>query len=649
MKQKPFPRRAIHLDFHTMPGIYDVGRDFDGETFSRTLAEAQVDYITVLARCNLGFAYYPTQVGVMHPGLKFDLLGGIISACHRRDIRVATYLSAGLDHEQALRHREWCKVNKLGQVYEFDKMGNFFRNMCFNSGYREHLLAEVEEVLRGYPVDGIFLDSICDYYPCYGHECIEGMAKAGLDAGSDSAVAAFQKQTNESFRAAVEGLVRRLGKGRIFRYYNALPYRSEPTHIELEILPTGGWGYDFMPAAIRYARTLGKPYFTMTGRFHRSWGDFGGIRTEPGILFDLYNSVANGGTVSIGDHMHPRGVLDPEVYRIIGNVYAKIRQLEPWTDDARPVTDIAVYGATPYRGGNIMGAARLLLELKQQFDVVDSQSDLAGYRLLVLPDDVVVDAELKAKLARHLRRGGSILSSARAGLAPSGTKFACKEYALSFEGDDPHHYTFYRAGADVARDMPAMLTTIYSHGTAIRPGPGATVLAQLYKPYFNWKSWDWRHENFYIPPEADAGRPAVVQSGRIIHFSFPVFSEYYEFAVVAHKTLVRNCLERLLPNPVLQVHGLPSFAQASVTQKGQQTLVHLLAYLPEMRGKQMQVIEEPIHVPAVEIGLRGAGSVVRAVYRAPERTPLEFRQDGEYVRCAVGAVEGYALVVFEHG
>lgn len=80
MPPRPFPRRAIHLDFHTMPGIYDVGRDFDGEVFARTLADAHVDYITVFARCNLGFAYYPTRVGVMHPGLKFDLLGGMSQA-----------------------------------------------------------------------------------------------------------------------------------------------------------------------------------------------------------------------------------------------------------------------------------------------------------------------------------------------------------------------------------------------------------------------------------------------------------------------------------------------------------------------------------------------------------------------------------------
>ena len=31
------------------------------------------------------------------------------------------------------------------------------------------------------------------------------------------------------------------------------------THLELESLPTGGWGYDHFPLSARYAQTLGMP------------------------------------------------------------------------------------------------------------------------------------------------------------------------------------------------------------------------------------------------------------------------------------------------------------------------------------------------------------------------------------------------------
>jgi len=61
MSKAAFPKRAIHLDFHTMPGIYDVGWDFNADIFARTLVKAGIDYITVFARCNLGFAYRPAR------------------------------------------------------------------------------------------------------------------------------------------------------------------------------------------------------------------------------------------------------------------------------------------------------------------------------------------------------------------------------------------------------------------------------------------------------------------------------------------------------------------------------------------------------------------------------------------------------------
>ena len=35
-----FPRRAIHLDFHTGPDIPDVGADFDADTFAAAFADA---------------------------------------------------------------------------------------------------------------------------------------------------------------------------------------------------------------------------------------------------------------------------------------------------------------------------------------------------------------------------------------------------------------------------------------------------------------------------------------------------------------------------------------------------------------------------------------------------------------------------------
>lgn len=55
-----FPRRTIHLDFHTGPGIPDVGAEFDPEQFARTLAAAHADSVTVFAKCHHGHLYHLT-------------------------------------------------------------------------------------------------------------------------------------------------------------------------------------------------------------------------------------------------------------------------------------------------------------------------------------------------------------------------------------------------------------------------------------------------------------------------------------------------------------------------------------------------------------------------------------------------------------
>lgn len=653
---RPFPKRAIHLDFHTMPRVHDVGLDFDPEAFSKTLADSHVDYVTVFAKCNLGFAYYPTKVGTVHPGMKVpDLLGPMVDACHRRGISVAAYVNAGLDHERALRRRDWCKVDKQGRVYRMAEMGHFFRPLCLNTDYRQNVLGMVEEILKSYPVDGIFLDCF-DHKPCYGVECVDAMAEKGMDVHDDVAVTRHYSLVTDRFVSDAEEIVARLAPG-IYLCHNGVRYSRQPTHVELEVLPTGGWGYDYLPLAIRYTRTLGKPYFTMTGRFQKSWGDLGGLRPEHSLLFDCYYSISNGGTCSIGDHMHPRGRLDPAVYDLVGRTYGKIMEIEPWIEAAKPEAEVLVLdprlvqipdsNGYPFaRGSGLQGAARMLSELKCQFDLGHGGQDLSRYRVIVLADDVPVDPPLARELRAHLDRGGFIISSAWAGLNPEGTAFALDDYRLACEGPEPWSYTFFRALPALGPGLPQMLTTVYTPGIAMAALPGAQLLADLYQPYFNMKEWDLHHEHLYCPPDKPAGRPALARSGNVFHFSFPVFRGYIQHAVIAYRQLVGRCLELALPAPLVKVENLPSFAQVTVGSTRSQRLVHLLAYVPELRGGT-QIIEEPILATNVRVSLRVDGGDPKRAYLAPSRQPLELTRAAGYVTVVVPEVRGYGLVVFE--
>jgi len=652
MSEKRFPRRAIHLDCHTMPAIRDVGADFQPERFADTLSRAHVDYITVFARCNLGMAFYPTKVGTVHPSLDKDMLGPMVEACHARDIQVAAYLNAGIDHEHALHNRGWCKMNAQGQVYRIDHMGHSFRDLCLNTGYGQHLLDMCAEVLDWYPVDGLFLDCF-DLRPCYGVECIDGMRELGWDPFDEEKAKDYCYLSHKRFFQKVEELVAAKRPG-IKIVYNGLGYRDQPTHLELEILPTSFWGYDYLPWAIRYARTVDRPYFTMTGRFHKGWGDFGGLRPKESLLFDCYNSIANGGTCSIGDHLHPRGYLEPAVYDLIGEVFGETMKLDPWADDAKTLADIAVVeprlGDCSRQGpdtSSVKGAARMLMELKAQFDVCDARHPLEGYRLLILPDHVTLDDDLKAKVERHLAAGGALITSGVSGLDPEQTGFSLDAIGAVYEGPEPHDPGYFLPKAEIAEGFPDLPLTIYQPGIAMQAKPEATVLAEFHQPYFNYRAWDWRHENMYTPQDCDSGRPALVQKGRCLHFSFPVFLGYFKEAMLPYRKLVGCAIDRVLDQPLVKAENLPSFGQIDVTEQPGRRMVHLLTYVPELRGEALQVVEEPIVISDVTVRLRLDGKTVARAYLAPTQSELPIHVEDGYAVVTVPKVRGYQMVVFE--
>ncbi|MCQ6559000.1 alpha-amylase family protein [Paenibacillus mendelii] len=636
-------KRAVHIDFHTMPDIPDFGAHFDAKAFAQTLKDARVEYINAFAKCNIGFAYYPTEIGVQHPHLKFDMFGEILEECNNEGIGVTAYFNVGLDHEMARKHRDWTVLNKEGQVIYDDRSANFFRNMCFHSEYRGYMLGMIREVVEKYPsIEGVFLDCIV-VRPCYGNECCEGMRERGMDPLNDEDVLAFAKDSILDFCREVKAIV---GPDK-FLYLNGLePADTEGlrTHNEIECLPSG-WSYDFFPAQVAYARNLGQQTFYMTGRFNVNWGDFGGLKSKASLLNDCWDALGNAVPTSIGDHMHPRDGLDPAVYQVIGEIYEELERYEPWTDYAKAVADI---GILTLAGGKLdvchNGAVRMLGELDYTYDIIDERHDLSKYKVILLPDDVRVTPALKLKLEAFAAAGGGIISSGHSGLNPEGTAFALDAWNMAYEGEDTWNSSYFRMLEDTDGEVPDMLCGIYNQSILLQTGEGSRSIADYYQPYFN-RQWDGFHGTFYTPPDRYAGRPAVARSGNIVQFCFAIFTSYMEYAVNAHKYMVKYCLQQLLPEPVLKCEGIPTTARVTVTEKDQLRMIHIKLTHPEPRGKY-NVIEDRQTLHGGVVYLKG-GEHVERVYLAPTQEPLAYELKDGYIRIPLPIVDGYAMVVAE--
>ena len=150
--------RQVHLDFHTSEKIPGIGEKFDKRQFQNALIAGHVNSITIFAKCHHGWMYYPSKVGSIHPGLKFDLLKAQIEAAHEIGVKTPIYLSAGLDEQILHIHPEWRNQNKEHMFSNFAIPG--YHLTCFNTPYLDLLLAQIKEVCENYDADGIFLDIV---------------------------------------------------------------------------------------------------------------------------------------------------------------------------------------------------------------------------------------------------------------------------------------------------------------------------------------------------------------------------------------------------------------------------------------------------------------------------------------------------------
>jgi hypothetical protein len=211
------------------------------------------------------------------------------------------------------------------------------------------------------------------------------------------------------------------------------------THLELESLPTGGWGYDHFPMSAAYVRNLGMEYLGMTGKFHTTWGEFGGFKHPNALRYETALSIALGAKCSIGDQMHPSGEMNLSTYDLIGAAYKEVEAKEAYCRDKIAVSDIAVLSVEAAAQTNDrnskpdIGACRMLLEGKYLFDLIDMETPFDGYKLVILPDAIPVDEALAARLNAFAANGGKILATGKSGLNPAGDAFAI-DLGVTYEG-----------------------------------------------------------------------------------------------------------------------------------------------------------------------------------------------------------------------
>ena len=640
--------RQIHLDFHTSEFVPGIGSNFNGTDFARTLKDAHVDSVTLFSRCHHGWIYHDTKFPNRHPNLTCNLLAEQIRACHAEGIRCPIYITVGWDHLVAREHPEWIEIDENGSQVGRKPLGKGWGwyNLDFASPYIEYVIAQTEEVLDlfGDEVDGLFFDIIFQS-GVHSVWCLKRFKDLGWDPADPNRQAAMRELLTRECTDRIGAAVRRKNKectiffngGHVGPAFRQM--LKNYSHLEIESLPNGGWGYMHFPMTVRYARTLGLDYLGMTGKFSESWGHFNSYKPQAALEYECFSMLAQGGKCSVGDQLHPRGLLDAATYKLIGAVYAQVEEREPWCRASHAVTEIAVVNAEQFdRSSERMdprnlGAARMLIEGRHQFDFVDSESDLSGYKVLVLPDVIPVEGVFREKVLAFLAGGGAVIASGRSGLGLPG--FPAEETGRDLEFSPDFLRTEIAGRGDTDYVM-------YERGVEVTAAEGAEVLACISVPYFE-RSYDRFVSHAHTPVDHVTDIPGVLQKGRIVYFAHPIFTTYALHSMPFHRDVVLAALKRLLPKPLLEAEG-PTSLQATLTRQEERHIVHLLHYIPERRGLRFEVVEDAL--PLYEVRVRVRLDAARATL-VPQGTDIPLhREDGAF-SFVVPCVNGHQMIALE--
>ncbi len=648
--------RQVHLDFHTSGAIDGIGAKFDKKQFQEALKAGHVNSITVFSKCHHGWAYHPSKANETHPGLKFDLLKAQIEAAHEIGVKTPVYLSAGIDEKYARKYPMHLHFDDRSISYNHFN-GPGFHRLCLNTPYLDVLLDQITEVVTNYDADGIFLD-IVGACLCYCPTCLAMMLERGLDPAKqedalklgEEVYANYLKRVRETIDAVKPGLPVFHNGGHIRQGRRDHAYAN--SHLELESLPTGGWGYDHFPFSARYAQNLGMEFLGMTGKFHTMWGEFGGYKHPNAIKYEVALSAAHGAKCSIGDQMPPDGHMDMRTYELIGAGYSELEEKEEWLDNVTPVCDVALLSleacyndlGSSYAGRTLtksdVGAGRILLEGKYAFSVIDKYVDFDKFKVIILPDKVELTEEIANKLKTFVKGGGKILATGSSAICNGEFMF---DFGAKCEGDCKFVPSYVRPLWDNDYESDFVM---YSPCKKISLN-GGTELAKLIEPYFNrTKEHFCSHQ--HAPSSGKYGGAGMVCGKDGIYIAWEIFEDYATKGELIAKQVVCKALDVLLVGEKSLVTNLGSIGVTTLMEQKDKNRViaHLLYATPIKRGEKIEVIEDLLPVCDTELAVK-LDKPVKRVYLAPQGIELPFETDGDYTRVSVDKFVCHQMVVFD--
>ncbi len=500
--------------------------------------------------------------------------------------------------------------------------------MCPSGGYLEQILAQTEEICRAFDVDGLWYD-INDGPYCFCDTCRAGMQAEAVSLDDADQVWAYNVRKWERMMRECNAVIREHHPDATV-FYNGTTVLYSPdsrrptkadtyrfnTQQELEDLPTTWGGYDKFAQRAKFFHNRGQDLLGMSGKFHTSWGEFGGFKHPDAMRYEAASMIAYGAACNFGDQLHPSGQMDAETYRLIGEAYAYVEQIEAYGIGGRPYSTLGLWRTLEEADDE--GVSRILLEAHLDYAVVDPAGDLSAFDTIIMTGAPGLDPESAVKLDAFVQKGGKLLVLGESALEIGGDKFLL-DVGATYVGPANYATDYLLVGEELGsvlgRDLVASPFFNYTSAIRVQPDANAGVLAQIVEPYFD-RTYATYCSHLNTPNRLEpAAHPGAVRSSNVIFLPHRLGALYFAHGARLHRDFVVNALRTLYTEPTVEA-DLPSAARISLLHQAEQKryVAHLLYAPPLQRGRCL-VIEDlpPLYDAQFTVRLPEDVSVIRSV------------------------------------
>lgn len=662
--------RKLFFDYHSHSSTYDLARDFNAEQWAEQLKQANVEGVSMFAKCGQGWRYYlKGNVGWVHPQMppNIDMLGEVVASCHKRGIKVIAYYHTFNSEKLAELHPDWIVRNSKNE-----SRGS---GLCLLSPLlEEHMIPQVKEIVQNYDIEGIFFDGTYAHV-CYCQYCRERFKKeSGFDIPDSDKDAHWREYVQWNNRAYLEVRQKIMDAVSAIKKNVLVSFNWVYTPRQPEVLPDdiGSLMCDIFPNdqlfsgsyLSKYWVTLGKPFDIMNSSFLRWWGDWG-MKPAAALMQECATIIANGGKTWIGYQMYPRFSVEPAVMNEFGKTMQFIQEREEWSRDAEPVPYIAVLHSTNSYFTHktslqvderpLQSVHKMLLQSGFHFNIVNEQTlleTIGKYKVVILPDQRGIDAALTDALRTFVRNGGGLVATLLTGTEDASFKSMenfniADVLGVKLDGTYPQSHAYFVVKDErLKNNVLNMPQQVFGEFTLVKPTT-ALALADFWDIYLRG---DGEFLLSSSPPGKYTGRPAITVNqfgkGKAAYICGDIFGAYIERNQWNLKNLLKNIINIVVPEKLVEIEA-PDVVEVVLTKKRNKPLIHLINHSGERPlGENIAFTEDIIPVYDIIARVKFDG-LPKSVKLMPENKELHWYVQEGKVTIKIPELKIYSIVVIE--